>query len=876
MKKFNLTWGSGNFDKTGKKSNQTWDVFCKKIKDAPTSIADSDAARKKEKGNSDWFIFGKSNGVLNSRDVVNREGLVIDIDSGPKDIVARIKDMALLKPYQWIIHHSYSSTVEQPKIHLIIPLSEAINLEAFEALSTLVCYLIGRKYCDVIASRRPSGLMYMPMKTKEQPTPFFIENSADDDKRLDGLVVLNTFWADQFSGEWENRSTWPKDVTDTIKAEREERVRGAFEGDQSDPRLKEGAVGSFCRAYTIQEAILKFIPEHWQKETADIPDEMETRWLHSSSTSGEAGGVVRTMEGNTGYGKVRPEECIFFFSHHASDPYCERLLNAFDMVRLHKFGELDSRSKATKDEKLPSYKNMLELVASDDKCLLEKHAHSTAGFDLVPIDVEPMPVDTEEETKGKKKKNKKKEKDKKQAQVDDSENKTSEETRNDLVQVLAYKNDGSLVNSESNLIQIMNHAFNVKETFGFNVKSQFCVCLKTLRVKIERGDATIFQSVVSDDDVMGTQMTDQQYLELTNIIQLSYNFGDSALKSSMIRKVFENEIRKHQFDPFKRYLDTLPDWDGKKRVAGYFSTYVAGVKKTKYTKAISRHFLTCVVSNAFGEMTPAAVMPVVEGKEGIGKSSCVNELLPYHEMFVSLGNDQWQSGGTRLIESIVGGVIVELEEFDASNERHANQLKRMLTLRNERTRFAYDRDVTTVDRSWVFYATTNPNPVLADELGARRFAPIRSKSKSNPKTAPQMVRQLMKNRDQIWAEAVVLYQAKGVVQVPLDTKRKKAVQESTPETLKEQIIDTVTTHLHNTGRAVIAVSCLKAELWHDKIPSISTLDKWITIALKNAGWKSRGDRIKANENYTISVDKIDYHSKRQRAWVRKNSAQSII
>ena len=33
---------------------------------------------------------------------------------------------------------------------------------------------------------------------------------------------------------------------------------------------------------------------------------------------------------------------LFAYSHHATDPCCGRLMNAFDVVRLHKFGEKDA------------------------------------------------------------------------------------------------------------------------------------------------------------------------------------------------------------------------------------------------------------------------------------------------------------------------------------------------------------------------------------------------------------------------------------------------------------------------------------------------------------------------------------------------------
>ena len=61
----------------------------------------------------------------------------------------------------------------------------------------------------------------------------------------------------------------------------------------------------------------------------------------------------------------------FAYSHHATDPACGKLMNAFDMVRIHKFGELDVRaSEDTEASRLPSFKAMSEFAVSDEKVKL--------------------------------------------------------------------------------------------------------------------------------------------------------------------------------------------------------------------------------------------------------------------------------------------------------------------------------------------------------------------------------------------------------------------------------------------------------------------------------------------------------------------------
>ena len=55
----------------------------------------------------------------------------------------------------------------------------------------------------------------------------------------------------------------------------------------------------------------------------------------------------------------------FLYSHHATDPCCGRLVNAFDLVRIHRFGGLDEGSGEQDTTRLPSYRAMLDWAASD-------------------------------------------------------------------------------------------------------------------------------------------------------------------------------------------------------------------------------------------------------------------------------------------------------------------------------------------------------------------------------------------------------------------------------------------------------------------------------------------------------------------------------
>ena len=77
------------------------------------------------------------------------------------------------------------------------------------------------------------------------------------------------------------------------------------------------------------------------------------------------------IPGSTTGGLVLYDGDTFAYSHHGTDPISGLLVNAFDLVRIHKFGELDEEAKeGTPTVRLPSYLAMLDFARSDDRVKL--------------------------------------------------------------------------------------------------------------------------------------------------------------------------------------------------------------------------------------------------------------------------------------------------------------------------------------------------------------------------------------------------------------------------------------------------------------------------------------------------------------------------
>ena len=115
---------------------------------------------------------------------------------------------------------------------------------------------------------------------------------------------------------------------------------------QENPTEKKGIIGAFCRTYSITQAMEQFIPGMY--EQTDIPN----RYTYTGGTT--TGGAI-LYDGD-----------LFLYSHHATDPCSGQLVNAFDLIRLHMYGDLDKEAKeGTPSVKLPSFQAMAKMARAD-------------------------------------------------------------------------------------------------------------------------------------------------------------------------------------------------------------------------------------------------------------------------------------------------------------------------------------------------------------------------------------------------------------------------------------------------------------------------------------------------------------------------------
>lgn len=199
--------------------------------------------------------------------------------------------------------------------------------------------------------------------------------------------------------------------------------------------------------------------------------------------------------------------------------------------------------------------------------------------------------------------------------------------------------------------------------------------------------------------------------------------------------------RQNKRHPVREYLDNLPKWDGLPRLDTWLVVY-AGADDTELNQQIGRKVLIAAVRRIRQPGVKFDTMLVLEGKQGVGKSSLVHALAgEWFEDGLLLGSDP-----KIVIEQTNGRWIVEVSELGGMGKRDVEAIKAMLSRTHDTARLSYDKHSSRVARQFIVVGTTNSAEFLKDDTGNRRIWPVEVR---DIKLAA-----LKRDRDQLWAEAV--------------------------------------------------------------------------------------------------------------------------
>lgn len=214
-------------------------------------------------------------------------------------------------------------------------------------------------------------------------------------------------------------------------------------------------------------------------------------------------------------------------------------------------------------------------------------------------------------------------------------------------------------------------------------------------------------------------------------------------KFSNVAPVIERVARVQSFHPVRDYLASLPPWDGVPRLNEWLETY-AGVEATPLTQAFARKVLCGAVRRVRKPGCKFDHVLVLNGPENLGKSRLLRALCPEGHWF----GDQLRIGSDAktVIEQSAGKWIIEMAEMIGAGRREVEAVKHFITTQSDRARKAYARTETEVPRQFIMFGTSNEKRFLTSLTGNRRFWVVDA-GKAD-------VDALVKDRDQLWAEAV--------------------------------------------------------------------------------------------------------------------------
>lgn len=223
-----------------------------------------------------------------------------------------------------------------------------------------------------------------------------------------------------------------------------------------------------------------------------------------------------------------------------------------------------------------------------------------------------------------------------------------------------------------------------------------------------------------------------------------------AMSKDAIRGGVQYAAQENRLDSAQEWLSRLK-WDGVSRVPTFMSRYF-GTADTDYTRAVSAYLWTALAGRAMSPGCQVDMVPTLLGAQGKRKTSAVLAMVPSPEFYVEVN---LKSRDDDLSRRMRGKLIGELEELRGVNSREAEDIKAWITRREDSWVPKFMEFETRNRRRTVLIGTGNNSKYLNDSTGERRWLPVEIISTLS-------VDDLKRDRDQLWAEALVRWQVDGI------------------------------------------------------------------------------------------------------------------
>ena len=648
MRNLSIAYGNNRQAKTWVNKTIQFDDLKERLKTTIRTTESAEEYAKMSRAQRDaakdhgGFVAGVLKGGRRKIDTVEvRSMLALDGDRIDR---AFLDNYETICPYTSALYTTHSSTNDNPRVRLVVPLTRDVTPEEFVAVSRYLADMLGIDYFDE-CSYQPNQLMYWP-STPANGTFVYKET---DGGWLDPDDILSKH------PEWTDPTRLPT-------SSRESKANTVAQQKVQDPLAKEGVVGLFNRAYyPITKALEAFLSDVYE------PTDNENRW--HLITSGSMAGV-----------EIKEDK--FIYSHHAKDPAYLKLCNAFDIVRTHRFGDMDDKA---------SYKAMCDFAMQQDDVKMLAAAEKMAD-----------------------------------AQTDFTD---GEDT--DWMKKLQYEPRSTVLKNNLHNITLILQNDPLLQNIVFNQQ------LDGMEIK----GAVPWQHP-------SKYWRDADDAQLISYVDSHYGTFSQRNYQIAVTKVSDDR----SYHPIREYIDALPEWDKIPRVDTLLIDYL-GAEDNAYVRAVTRKTLCAAVRRVQEPGVKFDTMLVLNGPQGIGKSTLISRLAgEWFSDSLNLGDTKDKTAA----EKLQGYWILEIGELAGLRKAEVETLRSFLSRQNDIYRAAFGRRATPHPRQCIFFGTTNAESgYLRDTTGNRRFWPVKTPGGGSKHSWDITAEEI----EQIWAEVLVYVKA---------------------------------------------------------------------------------------------------------------------
>lgn len=713
----------------------------------------SDKRQAYLKGTNGWFMRAHvEKGRRTRNSIHDGDLLTFDVDYATAEFMDLLTEGKILPGTTLFAHTTRSHTPEKPRCRIMVPVKGKIPSERYQAASRIVGNILDPEMAHLDkVSFRVAQMMYMPTVSVDMEKYYIYHAQGGELCDWHNIVA-----------EWETTNGSSENIGNLPRVAGEAELRES-EQEAEDPLEKPGVVGHFCRAYSITELV-----EGKDGEPGLLAEFYEPTEYHEGAIS-----RMTYIHGTTSNGAVVYDD-KFVYSHHGSDPAQDHLMNAYDLVRCHLYGDKDENADPdTPMSQRPSVKAMNDFIAKDPAY---QQAVVEDRYDLEEMFNDEDDIAWAEEADGDELTREMLDLIGDPRQTTTSESHTDEDEMSDLLGVpinsivpdtvpryrrlraeqppkkwvsteLELTQDGQAKSTLHNITTIVTNDPRFFRKIAFNEFSNQVVLLSDLKTK-----SKVVPPVICDDKANGMLWQDTYDLSIRAIIEAPNGKG----KPGYGFKVSDRDLvggvkiaaRNNAFHPIREFIsDWRGTWDGEKRIESFLQRHV-GAPDTEFVRQAMTLKMIASIARVEEPGCKFDYAIILEGAQGVGKSTLIKLLYSdryFGEIDVDLKDRK------QVAEQIAGKWGLELPELSSLHKSEHNEAKHFMRRTDDDVRLSYDRSVTRLPRQCVFWGTTNDSKYLRDPTGNRSYWPITCDGRLIN------FAEVLREREQLWAEAVHLY-----------------------------------------------------------------------------------------------------------------------